>query len=313
MRDFPIIAGVGHNCLDHLCTVEEYPPEDGSTHITSISIQGGGAVATAMAAAARLGVSSAWVGCLGEDMPGREIRRLLEQDGVDTRYIRSVPGGRSSDSYVMVNPARSTRTKFPYPDDLPPIQWDGELTAAIQNARVLHLDGTRYENAVAAAKIAKSAGVTVSLDGCSMQKDNEKNIALASMADILIMNARYPLRVSGQGDYEKALLEIAKWGPKVVIGTLGAKGCLAVIDGGLKRFPAYPVKAVDTTGAGDVFHGAFLAGWVRGMDLEENIRFASAVSAVKCTRIGGRAGIPGYEDALAFLAEQTRIMQRTLS
>lgn len=301
MMEFPMIAGVGHNCLDRLCTVEDYPPEDGSTHITSISIQGGGAVATAVAAAARLGVSAAWLGYLGEDETGREIRRLLEEDGVDTRYIRNVPGGRSSDSYVMVNPVRSTRTKFPYPDDLPPIQWDGELTEAVQKARVLHLDGTRYENALAAAKIAKAAGVPVSLDGCSTQKDNEKNIALASMADILIMNARYPLRVTGREDYGKALLEMAGWGPKVVIGTLGAKGCLAVIDGRLRAFPAYPVGAVDTTGAGDVFHGAFLAGWLRGMELEETIRFAGAVSAMKCTRIGGRAGIPSYEDALAFL------------
>ena len=81
MREFPMIAGVGHNCLDRLCTVEDYPPEDGSTHITSISIQGGGAVATAVAAAARLGVSAAWIGYLGEDGTGREIRRLLEEDG----------------------------------------------------------------------------------------------------------------------------------------------------------------------------------------------------------------------------------------
>jgi len=87
----------------------------------------------------------------------------------------------------------------------------------------------------------------------------------------------------------------------VVVGTLGAKGCLAVIEGKLRVFPAYPVEAVDTTGAGDVFHGAFLVGWLRGMGLEETIRFASAVSAMKCTRIGGRAGIPSYGDALAFL------------
>ena len=298
----PQIVGVGHNCLDRLCTVEAYPPEDGSTHITSISVQGGGAVATALAASARLGIPSALAGHLGEDETGREIRALLEADGVDTRYIRAIPGGRSSVSYVMVDPRTSTRTKFPYPDDLPAITWDEELTALIEQAAVLHLDGTRYENALAAAKIAKAAGVTVSLDGCSMQGDNEKNIALASMADILIMNAKYPLRVSGREDYGEALLEMAGWGPKVVIGTQGAQGCLAVIDGALRRFPAFQVEAIDTTGAGDVFHGAVLAGYLWGMDLEETIRFASAVSALKCTQIGGRAGIPTYDAALAFLA-----------
>ena len=301
MRAAPMIVGVGHSCLDRLCTVEAYPPEDGSTHITSISIQGGGAVATALAAAARLGTSAAMAGHLGADENGQKIRALLEADGVDTRYIRDIPGGRSSVSYVMVNPAKSTRTKFPYPDDLPLILWDDALRKAIRQARVLHLDGTRYENALSAAKIAKAAGVTVSLDGCSMQADNEKNIALASLADILIMNAKYPTRVSGRADYGEALLEMAGWGPKIVIGTQGAQGCLAVMDGALRRFPAFEVEAVDTTGAGDVFHGAFLAGYLRGMDLEENIRFASAVSAIKCTRIGGRAGIPTFEAAMEFL------------
>lgn len=304
MRDFPMIVGVGHNCLDRLCTVEDYPPEDGSTHITSISVQGGGAVATAVAASARLGIPSALIGCLGEDDTGREIRRLLESDGVSTRYIRSIPNGRSSVSYVMVNPARSTRTKFPYPDGLPLIQWDDELTEVIRRARVLHLDGTRYENALEAAKIAKAAGVPISLDGCSVQRDHEKNITLASMADILIVNEKYPLRVTGNPDFGQGLLELAGWGPKVVIGTQGARGCLAVIKGALRAFPAWPVEAVDTTGAGDVFHGAFLAGWLRGMELEDNIRFAAAVSAMKCTQIGGRAGIPTYEDALAFLEAQ---------
>ena len=307
MRDTPMIVGVGHSCLDRLCTVETYPPEDSSTHITSISVQGGGAVATALAASARLGTPSAMLGYLGADGTGREIRELLDSDGVDTRYIRDIPGGRSSVSYVMVNPAKSTRTKFPYPDDLPPIQWDGELTAALRGAKVLHLDGTQYENALSAAKLAKAAGVTVSLDGCSVRAGSEKCAALAAMADILIMNAKYPTQVTGRADYGEALLEMAGWGPKIVIGTQGARGCLAVMGGQLRRFPAFSVEAVDTTGAGDVFHGAFLAGYLRGMDLEENIRFASAVSAIKCTQIGGRAGIPTLDAAMAFMKAHPHI------
>ena len=302
MTGWPQVAAVGHSCLDYLCTVEQYPPEDGSTHITSMTCAGGGAAATAAVAAARLGVSAAVIGLLGDDATGGEIRSLLEQDGVDTRFIRTVPGGRSSVSYVMVDPRRGTRTKFPYPDGLPPIGWDAGQTEAIRHARALHLDGTRYDNALAAAAIAKKAGVLVSLDGCSMQKDNEKNRALAAMSDILIMNYRYPVMVSGIADYEKALLEMASWGPRVVIGTQGERGCLAVMDGAVRRFPAYPVRVADTTGAGDVFHGAFLAAWLQDMGLEGSIRFASAAAALKCEKIGGRAGIPTREVALAFLA-----------
>lgn len=302
-RESPLIVGVGHNCLDQLCTVEDYPPEDGSTHITSITVQGGGAVATALAAAARLGCPSAMVGRLGDDPQGDQIVDLLAQDGVCTDYISRVPAGRSSVSFVMIHPSHGTRTKFPYPDQLPPLDFSGREGEVIRQAKVLHLDGTRYENALRAAELAKSAGVTVSLDGCSMQKDNKKNRLLASMADILIMNAKYPTRVSGAADDSQALLEMASWGPKVVIGTQGGSGCLAVLDGRVVHFPAFPVSVVDTTGAGDVFHGAFLAGWVSGMALADNIRFAAAAAALKCTKIGGRAGIPTKEQTLAFLAQ----------
>lgn len=304
MSEHPQIVGVGHSCLDRLCTVEAYPPEDGSTHITSISVQGGGAVATAMAAAARLGMCSAMIGHLGDDEAGVEIRHMLEADGVRTDWISPVAGGRSSVSYVMIDPSHGTRTKFPYHDALPAIEWNEERADVIRHAQVLHLDGTQYENALNAAKIAKQAGVAVSLDGCSMQKDNERNRALASMADILIMNAKYPLRVSGREDYAQALLEMAAWGPKIVIGTRGDQGCMVVIDGRVVTVPAFRVAAVDTTGAGDVFHGAFLVGWLRGMELLENIRFASAVSALKCTKVGGRAGIPTFAAALELMAQQ---------
>ena len=305
MSDFPGIVGVGHNCLDYLCTVEAYPPEDGSTHITAIAEQGGGAAATAVVAFSRLGRSAAFIGKLGDDDAGRKIIDSLQKNGVDTSYIDIVEGGRSSVSYLMVNPANASRTKFPYPDELPPIEWDERLTQLVREAKALHIDGTKYDNALSAARIAKEAGVTVSLDGCSMQRDNEKNKTLASLADILIMNARYPLLVSGIKNYAEALLAMSHRGAKIVIGTQGASGCMAVIGESVFRFPAYEVPARDTTGAGDVFHGAFLAGYFKGMDLETNIKFASAVSALKCMEVGGRAGIPSYEDALSFMNGRT--------
>ena len=145
--------------------------------------------------------------------------------------------------------------------------------------------------------------MTVSLDGCSRQKDNTLNLSLARMADILIMNAVYPRAVSGCADSGAALKFFSELGPKkAVIMTLGGEGCLALIDGEVRHFGAYPVKAVDTTGAGDVFHGAFLARYLEGYSVPDCIRFASAASAMKCTVPGGRAGIPAKESLEAFLA-----------
>lgn len=295
------VIGVGHSCLDRICAVERYPAENESTHITSVSVQGGGAVATALVTLSRLGVSAAFIGVVGKDLVSNEIVRLFEEDGVSTSLLQRREDAKGLDSFVMVNPETGSRTKFPLRDTNPPILWTEEAEEAVRSAKVLHLDGTNWENAYRAAKIAKEAGVLVSLDGCSLQKDNEKNKMLASMADILIMNCKYPLRVSGRETYEDALLEIATWGPNVVVCTLGAEGELYVE--GEKVYSLPPVEAspiVDTTGAGDVFHGAFIAGCLSGMGLVDNLNFASAVSALKCTKMGGREGIPSWDTAIKF-------------
>ncbi len=300
------VVGVGHCCQDLICTVEAYPPEDGSTHITAMdNSQGGGAVATALVAAARLGTPAAVIANLGTDGAGESILRGFRAEGVDVSGVRRVDGA-SSQSIVMVNPANGSRTKFPCRDSLPPIPFDEAQRALIAGAAVLHLDGTRWDNAMAAARIAKEAGVTISLDGCSRQTDNERNLQLAAMADILIMNAVYPFKVSRKDDPEEALRFMASLGaPKrVVMMTRGREGSLALIDGKLAAFPAFPVKAADTTGAGDVFHGAFLSEWLKREDIRACIRFASAVSALKCLRTGGRRGIPDRGEAERFLASQ---------
>ena len=297
------ILGIGHCCQDFICTVEAYPPEDGSTHILSIDdSQGGGAVATALCAASRLGASCCVMANLGDDAAGDRILWGFRSFGVDASLVRRVAGGRSSTSYVMVDPANGSRTKFPYRDALPPIPFDGEQRRAIAEAAVLHLDGTQYDNALRAAEIAKAAGTPVSLDGCSRHGDNAKNLRLAELADVLIMNAVYPFAVSGRDDLEGALHFMAGLGEKrAVVMTAGKDGSYALIEGKVLHIPAFPVNAVDTTGAGDVFHGAFLVKWLETEDVCACLRFASAAAALKCEKPGGRAGIPtrGRAETLA--------------
>lgn len=304
----PIVVGIGHCCRDTICTVEEYPHEDGSTHILSMDdSQGGGAVATALVAVSRLGAHAELIASIGDDAVGDAMLEEFAREGVGTRFVNRISGGRSSVSIVMVDPNKGTRTKFPYRDDLPPLVFDEERRRMIKSASVVHLDGTNYENALSAARIARKFGTPVSLDGCAMQADNAKNLALAAMADVLIMNARYPLRVSGQTNLDDALHAMAALGgARVVAATCGREGCWALVDGNVCHFSAFPVDAVDTTGAGDVFHGAFLVAWLGGESVAESFRFASAVAALKCTRFGGRAGIPTREAVGTFLAAQHR-------
>ena len=299
------ITGVGYSCVDVLCTVEDYPVEDSSTHVTGREIQGGGAVATALVAASRLGSRCAFIGNLGNDNLADDIFHLFAMDGVNTDHLIKRDDCCSLESVIMVNPANGSRTKFPQRDFNPPIEWNSELKDVIGNSMILHLDGTHYENAVNAARIAKERGVLVSLDGCSMQADNARNRELATLADILIMNSKYPLRVSCCSDYDDALLEMSEWGTKKVVGcTLGEKGSKFVIEGKIVCFPSYtPHIVVDTTGCGDVFHGAFLNAFVSGMDIPSCIRFAGATASCKCEVPGGRAGIPDRERVLGIISE----------
>lgn len=295
------IAGVGDAAYDNLCIVENYPEEDGSTHILAIENQGGGCVGTALVAAARLGFSAAYIGNTGDDYAGEHIRSEFMKEGISTEGIDIIKGKRSSIGYVMIDPVRSTRTKFPYKNNLPDIEWTEEKKDIIRNARILHIDGTNYNNCLTAARIARESGVTVSLDGCSRKKDPAMNLKLANMADILIMNEGFPYYATGKKTLEEALRSFS--GPSIIISTLGARGCAALINNEVRYFPACEVKAVDTTGAGDAFHGGFLAAYLRGYELEKAIRYASAVAACKCLKTGGRAGLPTHEEVIQFLKE----------
>ena len=298
------VVGVGNVAYDNLCIIEDYPKEDSSTHILNIVNQGGGCVGSAMVCTSRLGESTSFIGNLGDDEAGRYIINDFIKEGVDISGITTIEGGRSSLGYVMIDPNKGTRTKFPYKDTLPDIEWTDDKVKQIQNAKILHIDGTQYNNCLEAALIAKEAGITISLDGCSKKEDNSLNVKLASLSDILIMNAAYPFYTSGLDNFEEAMYFFQDLGPKVIISTQGEKGCVALINGELKTFPAYKVNAIDTTGAGDAFHGAFVAATLKGYSLEEAIRYSSAVSACKCRQIGGRAGLPTHNEVLAFMADQ---------
>jgi len=302
-RAQPDTIGIGHLCYDHISLIDGYPPEDTSRHIDEMFNQPGGAASQAIAAVARLGGSAGYLGNLGDDDVGRYLYSDCVSEGIDVSQVRLIPGGVTSTSYVFVNSRNASRTLFTYHDKLPAYSFDKAAEAYIGGAKCIHLDGTMYDNAMTAARIARERQVLVSLDGCSPQKDNDKNLALVALTDILIMNEAYPCRLMDEDDREQALLRIAELGPKVVISTSGEKGCLLARGGAIERFPAYTIEPVDTTGAGDVFHGAFIFGMLKGYAIEDTIKFASAVSAINCMSIGGRNGIPSFEQVRRFMAE----------
>ena len=303
MKAFPEIIGVGHCCQDYICSIENYPLEDSSTHILDMDgSQGGGGMATAMVAAARLGSGVGIIANLSDDEVGKKILNGLETEGIDTSLIRVLKGYRSSLGIVMVNRTNGSRTKFPYHDNLPEIEFSETSIEAMRRASILHLDGTRYENAIQAARIGKSLGLKISLDAASFKKKREENITLLQVADIIITDEKYPGKLLGINDDEQALLKMEEqFHPKILAMTLGKRGYLYIKEGKVLHEDAYPVEAVDSTGAGDTFHGAFLSEYLRTKDTSRGLRFASAAAALKCTVQGGRAGIPKYEEVINFM------------
>lgn len=299
-RLFPTAVAVGHLCVDTICLMDGFTDENTSKHIEEVDQQAGGGASQAMVAFSRLGGNAGYLGVLGNDSNGDYLLDGLKEERVDVSLVHRAQG-TSAFSFVCVNRLNASRTLHNFHDRLPALQFKQDEQDYITQARFLHLDGTMYANAVKAAAIARENHVTVSLDGSSMQKDNQLNINLAKMADILIMNEHYPCRLMEDDNRERALLRIARFGARIVISTLGEKGCVAVVDGQIVRFGAYHVEAVDTTGAGDVFHGAFLRALELGFPLEQAIRFSSAVSAIKCLSPGGRRGIPDFDRTMRFI------------
>jgi sugar/nucleoside kinase (ribokinase family) len=304
MKTQPAVLGIGHFCMDTIGAAEGFPAENTSVHIDFAGKQGGGAAAQAVVAFRRLGGEAGYAGVLGTDDTGTWLLEDLEKEGVDHSFVTR-EAGYSSFSFVYSNKRGASRTLFNYHDTLPAIAFTPELEDHIGGARYLHLDGTMYENALRAAEIAARRGVLVSLDGCSPQKDNRLNRELIKLTDILITNAEYPCRVMEDENRERALRRLARLGPGTIIATLGADGCAALVNDEVVYYPAYPIEPVDTTGAGDAFHGAFLRALDLNFDFEKAVRFSSAVSALVCKTLGGRKGIPNLEETLDFMAAHT--------
>ncbi|MCZ6679310.1 MAG: PfkB family carbohydrate kinase [Candidatus Poribacteria bacterium] len=101
---------------------------------------------------------------------------------------------------------------------------------------------------------------------------------------------------------EAVLQRLCEFGAKIAVVTLGERGCVAKWEKGIFAFPAFPVNVIDTTGAGDAFHGGFIYGLLQDWPVEQTIRFASAVAALNCCNLGGRSGLPTVEEVDRFLA-----------
>ncbi|MBQ7651573.1 MAG: hypothetical protein IJS15_11475, partial [Victivallales bacterium] len=248
--------------------------------------------------AAHLGMEASFIGVVGDDDAGKCIVRELEAERIDTSAMKIRRGENSSIAYCWVDKGTGKRSIAWSHGSGAELGEDEIDFGLIRTAAILHLDGHNPKGALAAAKEARRCGIPVSLDAGTMRDGIAEILPYVT---ILIASESFARRFSGERKLENALLRLKEAGAEVAGITMGKEGSMALDNGRIIRCPAFRIDAVDTTGAGDVFHGAFCVRYLETHDIQESMKFASAVSALKCLQFGGRTGIPDRRKVDEFL------------
>lgn len=288
------VVGFGENAVDWVCRVPQYPAHDSKVRMETMLRMGGGQIATACSLCARYGLRTRYVGRVGDDDLGEFVQRDLSRETMDLQ-ITVVPGCLSHHSLIIVDRPTGCRT----------IIWDhdsklryspGELPREkLIEGQILHVDANDLPASVEAARCARAAGMKVCVD---IDKTPPGVEDLVANVDLLVASLSFVREFGGSDDWRQGLGNIARQSPGFVAVTRGEEGSAAIWNGEVFEFPAYEIEAVDSTGAGDVFHGAFIYGILQSWSIGRCMRFANAAGGLACTRLGARAGIPAIEEVL---------------
>jgi len=300
------IVGLGLATLDVLLRLKEMPTWERGTRIDGFRLEGGGLVGTAMVAAAKLGARVGFIGTAGTDESADIKLRSMVEVGIDLSHLVRRPGPDDQVIVVHVHAETGERTfsgvQSARRQPLSIEDLDREYIAA---ADYLHLDGFHGEATFQAAKWMKEAGKTVVLDGSKTSGRVSDHLRkLVEYVDVLITGAGFARGLTDIDDVWEAGERILEIGPRIFVETVGEDGSYTITAEESFHTPAFQVDVIDTTGAGDVFHGAYIVGLLHGWNLRQIALFSTAVSAIKCTKLGGRSGIPNFEETTTFLHER---------
>jgi len=297
----PRVAGAGICCMDYIVVAPQIPWGD-TALVSGYSMQGGGLVGTAMVACARLGAQCDLFSLLGADAVADQVIDELDQEHISTSGVVKVGGGDSPFSFIHVDDKTGDRTIFHRPGSA--LKWDDSIDLhRIAASQALIVDDIYLDLSIAAAKEARAHGVPVVADLIPEDRSNE----LLRYVDILIAPKHYAKQIGCAYDLNKVLDIIHRLGPTTAVITLGAYGWVFSDSNGRGEGDAFKVDVVDTTGAGDAFHGAFTYAIACGWSTPRCAEFASAVAAIKCTKPGGRTGLPSLEQTVDFLKERSKL------
>ncbi len=280
---------VGHASYDLIFEVPHHPSEDEKIFADSLLACGGGPAANAAVTVARLGYQAAFAGYLGADLYGEKHCQELAEEGVDTQLL--VRGAAPTPLSTIIVKPDGKRALINYKGDTTALPAEA-IDFSLIKAKVILFDGHEPHISIPLAEQARQQNIPTVLDAGSWHDGTR---ALMAKVDYLVCSEKFACQLAG--DEETALSQMAKIAPVVVI-TLGEKGLIWQRGNQRGAMPAYPITAIDTTGAGDAFHGAFAAAVAAEWDWLEILRYASAAGAFCCTQIGARLGLPTKEQHL---------------
>lgn len=298
-KSFDIVS-FGICAVDFLGLVAKYPQPGEKIPLEAFSKQGGGLAGTALTAAARLGAKTAYIGKFGRDEYSRFLLEEFQKDGVEAGHVILADGAQPPVSFIHVEKDTGERRIARYwkEFDLQP----NELNrAVIQNSRILFLEHHFVAAGIAAAKWIEEAGGLVVVDAERIVPGLHE---ILQLADYLIVSQKFASQQTASNNPEKAALMLQQKYGGVAVVTAGEAGAHCRTPEHIFYQPAFQVDVVDTTGAGDVFHGAFMAGLIENWPLPKILEFSAAVAAMKCRGLGGRAMIPNREEVEKFLRER---------
>jgi sugar/nucleoside kinase (ribokinase family) len=296
-------VGLGYGGMDTYCVLP-YVPLDEKVQIQSMFRQGGGPASTATVAAARLGMRTALVSAAGGDADGEEILRQLAVEGIDTQFVQVQANAASPVAYCWIDATSGSRSIAWSLGSVAYLEAEDIDPSAFADTYALHLDSHHPKAAMRAAEAVRAAGGTVFIDAGTC---NERTCGLLPYCDVVIASEPFARDLIGRDEAAAAIQCLHERGAKWAGVTLGKQGSMMSDGQEIITLPIHPVEPiVDTTGAGDVFHGAFATRYVefvkagQSPELRECMEFATVVAGLKCRELGGRTAIPTRDEVVQY-------------
>jgi len=286
-------VGVGINATDTIIRLPSFPAPDSKMEVLSAELAPGGQVASAIIACRRWGLSARYVGKIGDDSAGKFQRSEMKREGVEAHWITAM-GSHSQSAFILVDEASGERTILWKRDQKIALRANDLRRKWIWGARVLLVDGHDTEATARAARWARQRAIPVVGDFDNLYSNVE---VLLQEVDFPVTSKDFPERLTGEVNLLKSLPRIlSTFKCRVIATTLGRFGAVSWNGSEFFLSPGFRLRTIDTTGAGDIFHGAFVYGLRRGWDLQETLEFSNAAAGLNCTAPGARGHIASLEE-----------------